>query len=69
MQHEYDDGSIAQISHLRHHSHQGLFFLIIEMARRGNFLSYQLDCLCWIMFGLAYGEEPGKIPLETDKVS
>src|SRR5260370_29695354 len=69
MEHEHDDRPISQASRLSHRRHEGLFFLIIEMTWRGGFLSYQLDYFCWIMSDAFCGQQPGEVPLETDKAT
>src|SRR5438045_4535141 len=69
MEQEHDDHPISQTSRLRHSSHEGLFFLIIEMTWRGSFFSHQLDDFCRIMPDAFSGQQPCEVPLEADQAT
>src|SRR5947209_14636246 len=69
MKHEYDDRPISKVSRLSHCCHKSLFFLIIEMTWRRSLLSHKLDDFGWIMPDAFCGQQPCKVPLETDQAT
>src|SRR6266849_4176516 len=67
VQQEHNDGSISHTSCFCDSCYECLFFLVIQVAWGGYFLSYQLDHLCRIMLDVSNTYHPCKVPFEADE--